>query len=326
MNDDLRPIFADKKQPIDGERYTLFTPMIGAVKKFFDQCFTNRDPGAIVTGYPRYGKSKAIGYLIRKLLLEQGRTFPIFSFDIDYMDRPSETRVWTTLLKGVKHRMSQTGNADDKKERLITFILQRVRRDKTNRAVFFIDEAQYLYESQYKWLIALHNALTKKGISPFFVLFGQPELSDRRGTFIETGKGQIVGRFMVRTFEAFGLRSAKEIATCLGSYDQTPVRIGTKWTFTRFYFEGAYDVGWRLEPEAEVAWDAFIEGLSMAQISMREEGIPMLYFTRTIESLFRNNSDSRPSFNGFSRAQWAKAVEDSGYALSVQCAEFEDGA
>jgi hypothetical protein len=296
MNQNERPFFAKGKEPIDGERYTIFTPMLSELKTFFDECFENRDPGAIVTGKPRYGKSKAIGYLIGKLIKAEGRSFPIFSFDIDFMERPTETRVWTAFLKGVKHQMSASGKADDKKERLITFILQKIRRGHTNRAVFFLDEAQYLYESQYKWLIALHNALTKKGVSPFFVLFGQPELKDRRGTYMEHGKAQIVGRFMVRTFDVFGVRDANDVMTCLDSFDKTEVRAGTGWTFTRFYYPGAYDIGWRLESEAQKVWDAFDEALSSAQIGALEDGIPMLYFTRAVESIFRKHSDFSPSF------------------------------
>lgn len=323
MNQNERPFFAKGKEPIDGERYTLFTPMIFELERFFDECFDNRDPGAIVTGKPRYGKSKAIGYLIRKLIKEKGRRFPIFSFDIDFMERPTESRVWTAFLKGVRHRMSSSGKADDKKERLVTFILHKIRRGQTNRAVFFLDEAQYLYESQYKWLIALHNALIKKGVSPFFVLFGQPELRDRRGTYMEYGKAQIVGRFMVRTFEVFGLRDVDDVATCLGSYDQTPVRAGTDWPFTRFYYPGAYDIEWRLKSEAPIVWDAFEEALSTAQIGALEDGIPMFYFTRAVESVFRKHSDFSPAFEGHSKAVWAEAVMDSGFALAVQYGGFE---
>lgn len=323
MNQNERPFFGKGKEPIDGERYTLYTPMISELEKFFDECFDNRDPGAIVTGKPRYGKSKAIGYLVGKLIKEQGRRFPIFSFDIDFMERPTESRVWTAFLKGVRHRMSGSGNTDDKKERLTTFILQKIRRGRTNRAVFFLDEAQYLYEPQYKWLIALHNALTKKGVSPFFVLFGQPELGDRRGTFMEYGKAQIVGRFMVRTFDVFGVRNADDVITCLNSFDITEVRAGSGWTFTRFYYPRAYDLGWRLELEAQKVWDAFDEALSSAQIGKLDDGIPMLYFTRAVESIFRKHSDFSPEFEGHSRAVWAEAVKDSGLALAVQYGGLE---
>jgi hypothetical protein len=318
MSKEKKPIFGDDEQPIDNDKYTLFTPMIHESIEFLEDALLNRESGAIVFGTPRYGKSKTIEFLTDYLIQKFDPEFPVFTIDMEFTKTPSEKRTWKALLSGVNHAIGKRGDIDEIKGRLVTFVVQRAKKA-GHRAVFFLDESQHLREAHYLWLLSFQNALTKAGVTPLFLLYGTQELAIRRNTFIEYKKGHIVGRFMVSVYHFHGIRDVLEMETCLGGYDQTPVVDGSEWTFTRYYLEPAYELGWRMESEAGKAWEAFCDALSSAKMTMRNEGIGMKYFARTVEYLFRNYSSIDVSFEGFSKKQWAKAVEKSKYTLSEQC-------
>lgn len=65
----------------------------------------------------------------------------------------------------------------------------------------------------------IHNELDREGISLTALLMGQSELVHQRTAFIQTGKAQIVGRFMVHEYKFTGVKSADDLKTCFAGYD-----------------------------------------------------------------------------------------------------------
>lgn len=328
--EDIRPDIDLEKHPISTGGYQIATPEIYELSEWVRTLLFNRCPGAIIPGRPRYGKSEAISYLIKDLKAERGKDFPVFNFDFEYIKNPNELRFFEQLLKASGHKMAKGREKDGRsapalRERLKSFLPKKIKRTGSSKAVFFIDEAQNIKEDNYLWLVDVHNCLTKAGISPLFLLFGQPELVDRRETYIETGLGQIVGRFMVNVHEFNGLQSPDDIATCLQGYDESATYPkGSNWTFTRYFFTAAFKDGWRLANESEKAWDAFMACLDDAGVSFWSDGIPMLYFALTVEYLMRNYSNLSCEFNGFSLSQWKEAIDNSNFVLAQQCIDEDE--
>jgi hypothetical protein len=141
---------------------------------------------------------------------------------------------------------------------------------------------------------------------------GQQDLFAIKINLQHAGKTQIVARLMVDELAFFGIRNARDVATCLAGYGQTTFPRGTDWTFTRFYLPQAVDTGYRLIDDAQVLWDAFVAIHNKAGLAGTLE-IPMESFTRTVEIVLKESEmhdapDYRPSGD-----LWTQAVRSSGY-------------
>jgi len=146
----------------------------------------------------------------------------------------------------------------------------------------------------------------------FTFLVGQQDLLSIKTNFQRAHKTQIVARLMVEELAFFGIRNAKDVATCLAGYDQTTFPRGTNWSFTRFYLPEAVDHGYRLLDDAQCLWDAFETVHNKAGFSATLE-IPMESFTRAVEiALKESELHDSPTYRP-STDFWARAVRDSGY-------------
>lgn len=117
---------------------------------------------------------------------------------------------------------------------------------------------------------------------------------------------------MVAELPFFGIRDAKDVATCLHGYDQTRFPRGSEWSFTRFYLPEAVDAGYRLADDSQCLWEAFETIHHKAGFAGPLE-IPMESFTRAVEIVLkdaelRDSPTYRPS-----PELWAQAVRSCAY-------------
>lgn len=310
-----RPIEIDD-HPIIGKRYLVATPTIDAVTGRIVKQISLRSPGAILYGYPRFGKTSAIRYIIRYLK----EVFPgaiCVNFRCETHKTGSEDAFLCSLLAAVGHSEPLAGRISRKRIRLISYICELADRAGKDWIVFFADEAQKLQVIEYEWLRDLHDQLEHKGIRMITILVGQPQILDQKSALRQSRDTQIVLRFMVTEMRFGGLRSVEDVATCLVAYDHSCYPTDSAWQFTRFFYPRAYAAGLRLADHALAVWSAFERAHYGAGFTDAIE-IPMAYFARAVECALCEHYQYDSDDFDFSAAIWDQAVLDSTYVLACE--------
>ena len=312
----LRPKIFLHGHPIENGEYILGTKstfeMLNTVKNWIDF----RQPGGLIFGPPRFGKTRAIKYVTRQINNEYGGKFPIVNIICCEHKQPNENIFWEEFLVGVGHGFSNHGKVSDKRRRLFEYLLSVAEEYPHKRLLIFLDEAQNLQDQHYLWLVDLYNVLDNAKIRPTFVMVGQMELAYRHNALLQAKRYQIIGRFMINKHRFRGLTSSHDIEVCLHGYDDnTEYPKNSGWSFTRFYFPVAYSHGWRIADQADTLWEAFIDVKKNAKIPGYSE-LPMQFFASAVEYTFRKHSNLNDIEPHLSFNIWKKAVEESGYPLS----------
>lgn len=308
-----RPIIPKGSHPVETGNYHIPTNEILSLYSEVSKWIINRSPGGIIYGRPRLGKTRAIKFLNAFLKDEFGSNLPVFHMCCNQYRAPNESAFFGDLLKDLGHSQYLTGKADMKRDRLIKFLLERAEASAQHRIILFIDDSQRLFELNYAWLMDIYNQLDRCNISMTVILVGQEELIHQRSAFIQAGKMQIVGRFMIHEYKFSGVKSIDDLRTCLEGYDlasEYPENSG--WSFTKYYFPEAFTSGKVLSSCAEELFDQFIKLRSEAKI-MKSIEIPMQYITLTIDHCLRVFGANGSNLEWPNAAQWRAGIINSGY-------------
>lgn len=311
----VRPIIAYGSHPVDTGRYVIATPPICALYEQVKRWICNRAPGGMIHGKQRFGKTRAIKYIMDQLPADIAPRIPIFLVIARDYQRPSEGTFFQDILRAVEHAFTG-GKPADKRNRVLEFFHERAIAGWRNRLVVIIDEAQKLHEMHYRWLVDLHNELEdRRGVSTTWILVGQHELVHQRDVFVASKKTQIIGRFFVHRFQFHGLRSLDDVKDCLTCYDDpdlTEYPLNSGWSYSRYYFPAAYANGWRLEHQADVLWETFNKVRIEHKLPGKGE-IPMQYLAHTVEYALRKCGTLDEIAEPISVAVWREAIMESGY-------------
>jgi hypothetical protein len=314
-----RPLVTVGTHPIETGRYVIATPAVCTLHDTVKQWLSNRAPGGMIYGKQRFGKTRAIKYLMDQLPGDLGPLIPIFSLSARDYRLPTETTFFEDLLRAVGHAFTG-GKTAVKRDRLVEYLYERATEGRRNRLVIVIDEAQKLHEMHYRWLVDLHNELDGRGVTTTWLLVGQEELVHQREVFVTAKKMQIIGRFMVHHFRFSGLESVEDVKQSLNCYDDcelTEHPVGSGWSFTRYYFPAAFDCGWRLATQAETLWEVFNKVRVEQKLPGKAE-VPMQYFAGTVEYALRTFSSLKDEPGDISAAMWKEAILSSGYHDAAQ--------
>lgn len=314
-SDTERPIAADL-HPIETGNYRIPTPAIETFHDLIMRCLRYRIPGALIYGPSRIGKTRAIEYL-RLLLAETQPKITSYHTQAEHKPRHAEGPFFANLLEAVGYPDPDRGTNATKRLRLINKIKEACSRNGAGTVILFCDEAQRYDESEYEWLRDVHDHLDRLQIRLYTILVGQQELLSVKTSFQKARKTQIVARLMVEELAFFGIRNARDVATCLQGYDTTEFPRASGWSFTRYYMRKAFQQGYRLVDDAATLWQAF-EELHHACALPGPLEIPMESFTRAVEIVLkdaelRDRSSYRPDHEA-----WQGAVRRCGYVQSRQ--------
>ncbi|CAI6087641.1 ATP-binding protein [Cohnella sp. JJ-181] len=308
-----RPNIPPKTHPIETGSYFIGTQEVIRMYNNIKQWIENRAPGGIAHGRPRLGKTWAIKYLERELPFDFGTDLPIFKLRCEQHTRINENTYYEELLTQLGHGIPFSGRKTMKSDRLNKFLQEKAEGSGSNRIILFIDDAQRLVPVQYNVLMDIYNFLKECGISMTVILVGQDELKSVRTSFIHGKQSQIVGRFMVHEYKFSGIKTRDDLKTCLMGYDsmsEYPENSG--WTFTRYYFPDAYELGFRLEQCTD---DLFLT----VENERKEKGItkpleiPMQYLTLSIEYVFKKFGVNGKNVPSITSVHWLDALKKSGY-------------
>lgn len=282
-----RPLIDPQTHPIAVGDYFIATNAISRLYEYVNIWIRNRIPGAIIYGYPRIGKTDAIRYLVTTLQEDLGSEFPIYHITCKSRKNPNESLFFEDLLVGVKHDLALVGSkANVKRSRILNLLIEKAEMANSNKLIFFLDEAQNLFEMEYKWLMDLYNELSLSKIHLIVFLVGQKELLNQRTAYRDVGKYQLVGRFMSQAYEFKGIQDLDDLEEFLLGYDEfSEYPPNSKFSYTRYYFPIAFENGFRLKILAPMI-------LEMIQEARRKNGInkdldiPMQYIVLFIENIF----------------------------------------
>lgn len=310
-----RPVPIDD-HPVVRKKYLIPTPTIDEVISRINKQIRLRNPGAILYGYPRFGKTSSIRYVIN-YLKEQHPDAVCINFRCESHKNGSEDAFFCALLDAVGHREPLAGKVARKRARLLERICELVDRSRRDWIVFFADEAQKLRIEEYEWLRDIHDSLEQRQIRMISILVGQPQLLNQKSSFRLSQNTQIVLRFMVTEMRFGGLLNARQMAVCLAAYDEACHPPDSAWTYTRFFYPRAYEGGLRLVDEAPALWAAFERAHEDASLGNVLE-IPMAYFSRAVEHALSEQCGADAEDFRFSAAMWDEAVLESTYVLAME--------
>lgn len=287
-----------KTHPIAIGDYSIGTNAISKLYSYVTKWIQNRLPGAIIYGYPRIGKTGAVRYLMRVLEEDLGHNFPLYHITCKSRKNPNENAFFEDILVGVKHDLALVGSkANVKRNRLVNLLIEKAEQAKSNKVIIFLDEAQNLFEFEYRWLMDVYNDLSLAQVHLIVFLVGQRELLNQRTVYRDTGRYQLVGRFMSQAYEFKGILDLEDLEEFLLGYDlYSEYPIGSSCSYTQFYFSEAFKNGFRLSSLASTIWDIIEESRRTNGIKGNLD-IPMQYIVLFIENLFLEYGEDEKDYD-----------------------------
>lgn len=303
--------------PVLRSQIRLPTPAIRMAFDILANTALQRAPGCCFHAYPRFGKTSAVEVLIDQLA-KSFPDMPMYSISAVWHPRFSEVIYMGELLGGCTHVMSATGKFEARRTRLINFLWTQAKARGSDRIVMFIDEAQNWHEPELTMLrdvaneIALHH-----GVQLMAVLFGAPELTALRTNLIQSGRIDLIGRFMIQQYEFHGITCLDELVTTMSYYDDATISeypAGSARCYSEYLLPLAYASGWRLEHEGPRLWEQF---RLAAQASGGLGQVGMLWVSDSIRQFFLDQIEfDHPGLAGTAK-NWAAAVFRSGFKDSL---------
>lgn len=306
-----RPIVQKRQHPIYTGNYYIQTTSIDILFNEIVNWIDNRNPGGIIYGRARIGKTRAIHNL--KFLLQQlyGVDIPIFIFNMSE-HKASEKFFYLELLKDLGHTLAKSNrSASDLKSNLVNHLISCGKMCSMSRIITFIDEANFMSMDDFNYLVDVYNRLERAQVQMTVLLVGTEEIISTKSAFMQLNKQQIVGRFMVRQYQFKGIKSVQELQICMASYDYSEYPDNSKWSFTKYFFPEAFDEGNRINTMANVLFECFVETINSNVIE-----IPMQYVTSTIENCYRKFGADGKNVYFPTKIEWEQAIFDSGYAVA----------
>jgi len=263
-------------------------------------------PGMIVFGQQRCGKTLACEYLEGTLAVATGLQLHTFMWTILESTKVERDFIQQRLLdskcKAVVHR-----DIAVLRTRLYDHMAESTRMEGTSKAAVILDEAQNLTRAQYHHLIDCDNALRKRGIKPFFILVGQPELSHTTSSWKDANGLQVVGRFFTAQHRYLGI-SLADVCEVVKGFDE-----GEALQSISEALPDAVASGWRLSQIGPVLVDA-LTILGTKHNILTGVRVPMQYLRAMLLSALWQLLDLNVDPRSFNQVMAAKAISESGFA------------
>lgn len=303
--------------PVLRSKIRLPTPSIRSAYDVLANTAFQRAPGCCFYAHPRFGKTEGISVLADQLA-QSFPAMPIFSVSAAWHPRFSELTFMGELLTACTHVMASVGKVEQRRARLRNFMWTQAQTRNSDLIMLFIDEAQNWHEPELTTLRDLSNELAMEHkVQLIAVLFGTPELTSLRTALVQSGRIDLIGRFMIHQYEFRGVLTPEDLATIMSFYDDPEVSEypeGSGNSYSRLLMSQAYASGWRLQNEVETLWGQY---KLAAQAGGGLNQVGMLWVAESIRCFFMASLEyDHPGFRGDADA-WKKAVAQSGFKESL---------
>lgn len=262
-------------------------------------------PGMAVFGQQRCGKTLACEYLRDAMSAAVGIPVRTFLWTIPEASKTErdfiQQRLQDSQCGAVVHRDIAVLRA-----RWYDHIAEATTMDGTRKAAIIIDEAQNLTRQQYHYLTHCDNQLRARSIKPFFILVGQPELSNTTTSWKDANGFQVVGRFFTREHRYLGIALADVCEVIKGFDDGDSLRsIGE-------VLPDAVSQGWRLSEVGPL----LVDGLTYLGTKHNIPSglrVPMQYLRAMLLSILWQMVDRKVDPRAITQAMVARAIIESGF-------------
>lgn len=274
--------------PVEMDSYVLPT---NALEDFVNVCVAwirGNVVGALIPGLQRVGKSFAIQYFMENHRKWLGNSVGVVSVEVLYHKVTSEGTFYGDLLSSMG-RSTNKRRPEERRSHVVGRLVEAGARSESKKVVIFVDEAQLLDGSMFKYLMGIHNELWRiYRVRALWILVGQPELETVVATYIAEGKRQIVGRFMTDTYIFQPLSGITDFKATLECYDKHLHHPSGGPSFTAHFAPEACAAGWCLADESDVIWS----GVDRARTSHglpASAGMTMQGFTTLMNHIIRHH-------------------------------------
>lgn len=276
------------EHPVYLRDYTMPTPAIAFAYQAVTDAIKKRDPGIIIYGDFRGGKTWFWNCAFNKLKDDFGDALMVHKLLAEHSGKraPSESQHLSWMLGELEY-VPTARDVRAQRKQLDDYLGQQAKKSKRRQIVFLIDEAQLFRLDQWGWLMDTYNRIELQGVAPTFVWIGDPAMKQVRNTVFSSREHQpAFHRFLVREVPLEGPGSVDEFKLWLQCFDvntEYPPKSGI--SYTRFFFPTAFDCDWRLE---SIAGDlrANIDQMLSDRGLPPQERIRTKYFFRIVETLF----------------------------------------
>jgi hypothetical protein len=200
------------------------------------------------------------------------------------------------------------------RNRLPTHMCERANAEGARRVVIIVDEAQNLWRDDYGALVFFFNEIERRGLRPFFLLVGQPELGKQAEQWITEDAQQMVGRFSTRTHAYLGIRLT-DLEDVLAGFDDEAD--GPEATAAFRTSPRAYAQGWRVS-ELGPAMRAAVRTVAKAQNVQEDVRLPMQYLRSCLLSMLYRIIQRGMDPRAFQEADAIDCLKSSNFAKVLQ--------
>ncbi len=293
----------------------VWTPEIDRLLQCIVEQIRLDQPGMIMNGPQRNGKSRACGYIAAVLSESVGYPVTTFTWTISESDAPPKARVfiqdrlYQSDCTAITHRDFAV-----LRNRLITHLCERASSEGAKRVAIIVDEAQNLWRADYGTLVFIFNEIERRGLRPFFLLVGQPELGKQAEHWMTEDAQQMVGRFSTRTHSYLGIQ-LEDLEQVLEGFDDDSS--GQENTAAFRTSPRAYADGWRVAELAPVIRDG-VKAIAAGQNVQETVRLPMQYLRSCLLSVLYRIVQTGMNPRAFQLADAIDCVKSSNFAKVLQ--------
>jgi hypothetical protein len=193
---------------------------------------------------------------------------------------------------------------------------------KATHIALIADEIQRMTPEELTYLADITNkVMDESELRITTVAFGSPEMVYLRDTLCALRRQDLIGRFFSGLTSFEGLQSKDELREVMQAYDDPECAEfppGSGWSFSRFFFPTAYQLGWRLNKSAPMLWDA----LQAKAQKLKKWELGAEYWSAAIEFVLTNYMDFDDAVGPIEEQVWTAAAEDCGFAESLNATYF----
>ncbi len=264
-----------------------------------------------------FRKGKSTGWKMIKTKIKE--VLPNVAFGLvpaSTLSSNTDAALWREILEA--HGLPVTGTAQERRSRFMNYVISSCITAGGRHFVLFIDEGQNWGEAEYTYLRDLETALAD--LHDYLlttVIVGDPKLQDLSDAFRATRK-DLWSRFMMAPAQFPGTDSVDDLKFYMAEHDsikRCEYPAGSGVSYTEFFMQKAYAAGWRLEDQAQMAWEAYARAAET--VGRKPENIGMQWVSEAVVEFLLAVS-ARDSANFASEAaDWDKAIHDCCYVESL---------
>lgn len=283
------PEHIDGRHPVLRQEYAVFTPAIDLMADVLGDWIDQKQPGGIIYGPSRFGKTKGMKWYLSELLSQRfGKAVPLHMWTRPPDSQNRESEFWRSLLIASGHRYALTkAHVGDRRRMLQELFVSTAKNCGNNFVVLLIDEAQTMTLREWTWLLGLQNALDWEGFRLSVFSVASHQLGYQYQLMARSDHAHVAARFMVSHWQFPGLSCQDEIEFVLQGYDDAsewPQGSGT--SYLAYFAPDAFSRGDRLASNASKIWQ--VMNALLPEDYGGEPNFPMQHLARSVEKILMN--------------------------------------